>query len=55
MMPEINGVEIDEKKALRLAQKIILMEGHNLREKEKNDAEMVKAIMKMIEEEVKCY
>ena len=54
-MAELNGIEIDEKKAMRLTRKIILMEGSNLREKEKNDAEMVKAIMKMIEEEVKCY
>lgn len=54
-MKEVNGIEIDENKALRLTRKIILMEGSNLREKEKNDAEMVKAIMATIEEEVKCY
>ena len=54
-MKEVNGIEIDEKKARRLARKIIVMEGSNLREKEKSDGDMVKAIMKMIEEEVKCY
>ena len=54
-MSEVNGIEIDEKKALRLTRKIILMEGSNLREKEKSDAEMVKAIMELIEEEVECY
>lgn len=54
-MPEVNGIEIDEKKALRLTRKIILMEGSNLREKEKSYAEMVKAIMELIKEEVECY
>lgn len=54
-MKEVNGIEIDEKKALRLARKIIVMEGSNLREKVKSDGDMIKAIMKMIEEEVKCY
>ena len=54
-MVEQNGVEIDESKAKRLARKIILMEGANLREKDKSDPEMVRAIMKLIEEEVECY
>lgn len=54
-MEEVNGIEIDEKKARRIARKIILKEGNNLREKELSDAEMIKEIMKMIEEEVKCY
>ena len=54
-MPEQNGIEIDKSKARRLARKIILMEGNFLRNNDKNDAEMVKAIMKEIEEEVECY
>ena len=40
---------VDEKKALRLARKIIVMEGSNIREKEKSDGDMVKAIMKLID------
>ena len=48
-------IEIDKLKALRLTRKIVLTEGNNLRSKGKTDAEMVKTIMKMIEEEVECY
>lgn len=54
-MADQNGVQIDESKAMRLTRKIILMEGTNLRDKDKSDPEMVKAIMNLIEEEVKCY
>ena len=46
--------EIDEKAIERLKRKIVLAESTNLRTKNKTDAQMVKDIMKWIEEEVKC-
>jgi len=54
-MKKINGIEIDEKKAKRLLQKLILMEKKNLMSKQFGESEMVKKIKKMIEEEVECY
>ncbi len=54
-MAEVNGIEIDEKKAKRLLKKLIIMEKVNKRTKQNNDAEMVKKIKKAIEEEVECY
>ncbi|MBS3973998.1 MAG: hypothetical protein KGZ89_03940 [Actinobacteria bacterium] len=54
-MKEINGVQIDEKKAQRLLQKLIMMEKKNLMSKQFGDPEMVKKIKKMIEEEVECF
>lgn len=53
-MKEINGVEIDEKKAQRLLQKLIMMEKKNIMSKEFSSPVMVKKIKKMIEEEVEC-
>jgi|BioPla2DNA2_1021312.scaffolds.fasta_scaffold05205_5 hypothetical protein len=54
-MVVVNGIEIDEKKARRLLQKLIIMEKTNIKTKQYNDAEMVKKIKKEIEEEVECY
>lgn len=51
----VNGVEVDVDKAQRLIKKVIVKEKRNLRTKEFGDAEMVKKIKKMIEEEVECY
>ena len=51
----VNGIEVDVDKAQRLIQKVIVKEMRNLKTKEFSDAEMVKKIKKMIEEEVECY
>ena len=48
-------IKVDEKKANRLIGKIIIAEGRNIKSEEKNDAQMVKEIKKMIEEAVQCY
>lgn len=53
MNEESKEVEIDKVKAQKIMQKIILAEAKNLKSKEISD--MVKAIQKMIEEEVQCY
>ena len=45
-------VIIDAKKVERLKRWIILKENHNIKTREKNDSEMIKAIKKRIEEEV---
>lgn len=52
---EVNGVEIDTKKAQRMLQHIIIREKTNIKTKQYNDTEMAKKIKKMIEEEVQCY
>lgn len=52
---EVNGVEIDTKKAQRMLQHIIVREKTNIKTKQFNDTEMAKKIKKMIEEEVECY
>ena len=52
---EVNGVEIDTKKAQRMLQRIIVREKTNIKTKEFNDTNMAKKIKKMIEEEVQCY
>lgn len=52
---EVNGVEIDTKKAQRMLQRIIVREKTNIKTKQFNDTEMAKKIKKMIEEEVQCY
>lgn len=52
---EVNGVEIDTKKAQRMLQHIIVREKTNIKTKQFNDTEMAKKIKKMIEEEVQCY
>lgn len=55
MSDERTDVQIDKMKALKIMQKIIIEEASNLKSKEKSDADMVKRIQKMIEEEVQCY
>lgn len=52
---EVNGVEIDTKKAERMLSKIIVREKTNIKTKQYNDTEMARRIKKMIEEEVECY
>jgi len=52
---EVNGVEIDTRKAQRLLQHIIVKEKTNIKTKQFNDTEMARKIKKMIEEEVQCY
>lgn len=47
------GIEIDEKIVEKLKRMIIIQENNNLKKREKSDPEMVKWIMKKIEEEVK--
>lgn len=54
-MVEVNGVEIDTKKAERMLSHIIIREKTNIKTKQFNDTEMAKRIKKMIEEEVQCY
>lgn len=54
-MVEINGIEVDEKKANRLLQKLIMMEKKNIMSKQDSDAKMVEKIKKIIQEEVECF
>lgn len=54
-MSEAHNIQIDKTKAKRLLMKLILMEKHNIRTKQFNDAEMVMKIKKAIEEEIECY
>ena len=49
------SVDIDEKSVSLLSKKIILLEKNNLKTKEYSYSQIVKKIMKMIEEEVECY
>lgn len=52
---EVNGIEIDTKKAQRMLSHIIIREKTNIKTKQYNDTEMARRIKKMIEEEVQCY
>lgn len=52
---EVNGVEIDTKKAQLMLQRLIVREKTNIKTKQYNDTEMARRIKKMIEEEVQCY
>lgn len=52
---DFNGIEIDTKKVNKLLKRLIIKEKSNIKTKQYNDAEMVKIIKKMIEEEVECY
>jgi len=51
----VNGIEIDTEKVQLMLAKLIMREKTNLQTREKGDAEMVRMIKKMIEEEVECY
>ena len=51
----VNGIEVDTRKAQRMLQQIIVKEKTHIKTKQFNDLEMVKKIKKMIEEEVQCY
>ena len=48
-------VDINENALKRLEKKIIALENMNLRTKNKTDSQMVSSIIKMIEEEDRCY
>lgn len=50
-----NNVEIEKNKVDRILVKLIKLEKENLKTKRFSDREMVKKIMKLIEEEVQCY
>lgn len=52
---EINGIQVDVEKALRLSKRVIVKEKRNLSTKEFGTTDMVNKIKKMIEEEVECY
>ncbi len=52
---EFNGVKIDEEKAKRILNRVIIEEVKNVKTKKYNSTEMVKKIQKMIEEEIECY
>lgn len=52
---EFNGVEIDEEKAKRILNRVIIEEAKNVKTKQYSSTEMVKKIQKMIEEEIECY
>lgn len=54
-MAEINEIQVDEQKAKRLLQKLVMMEKKNLMSKQDSDQKMVEKIKKMIEEEVECF
>jgi len=51
----VNGIEIDPGKAQKILHRIIINEKRNIKTKQYNDTQMVQIIMKIIEEEVKCY
>ncbi len=46
---------VEKKKVDLLLKKIVIAEKTNMRTKQWSDQEMVKKIMKMIEEEAECY
>ena len=54
-MSDFDKLMIDEKKVSRIIRKIIIAEGKNIKNNEKNDTQMAQEIRKMIEEEVSCY
>ncbi len=52
----IDNEKIDEKKLVRMQTRIITLESENMRTHEKTDSQMIDAIKKIIEEELrKCY
>lgn len=53
-MAIINGVDVDEKIALKLLQRLILEERNNIKTKKYSDSEMVNKIKLIIQAEVKC-
>ena len=53
-MNDKNEIIVDKKKAASLIKRIIIAESRNIKSEEKSDNQMVTAIKKMIEEEVKC-
>jgi len=51
----IDGIEVDTARADALLKWLIVREKTNIKTKQYNDAQMVAAIKKKIEEEVECY
>ncbi|WP_296664944.1 MULTISPECIES: hypothetical protein [unclassified Treponema] len=51
---EVDGIEIDVKKARNILTAILIAEKKNIATKEKGDSEMIKDIKKKIAEEVAC-
>lgn len=52
---EVNGIQVDSQKVQLLLRKLIIKEKTNIKTKQHSDADMVRQIKKMIEEEVECY
>ena len=50
-----SSTNIDEEKLKIIIKNIIELERQNVKTKDKNDNEMVKAIRKIIEEELQCF
>lgn len=51
---EVDGIEIDVKKARNILTAILIAEKKNIATKEKGDSEMIKDIKKKIAEDVAC-
>ena len=51
----VGGIEIDLEKVDRLTKWLIIKEKNNIRTKELNEGQMIKAIKTRIEEEAGCY
>jgi len=51
----VGGIDIDLEKVDRLTKWLIIKEKNNIRTKELNEGQMIKAIKTRIEEEAGCY
>ena len=51
----INGIDVNVDKAQKLIKRVIVKEKRNLSTKEFSNAEMIRKIKAMIEEDVECY
>ena len=51
----VGGIDIDMEKVDRLTKWLIIKEKNNIRTKELNEGQMIKAIKTKIEEEAVCY
>ena len=52
---EVNGVEINKKRADNLIRRLVNKEAINVRTKRLTDMQMIKEIQKWIKEEAECY
>lgn len=55
MMINDNNISVDENKVAKIIKRIISEESKNIKSGEKSDADMIKLIQKIIQEEVECY